>query len=250
MLLPYLHGEAARSERALVHAHLSACQDCQSELAALERAEALVSRGLHAQAALRKPPARAWLRLQSALQADPQPASFARPGGVLAQIGCTLRRAAPAFTAIAIVAVGLQAFIKTPQVIGIPESTPGAMLATEPAGPVRIYAPAFQAERASDALSGRVESPDLLDTADLADRNMRMRATQKLVAPRTTRRSYLLPPVSGELIEDSTPIRPCADCGQADDSPDVPIRALGNPQTAAFTAGSRPFVCVACAIQR
>ena len=73
LLLPYLHGEAARSERALVHAHLGTCRNCQYELEMLQQAEALLSRSLNAHAATCAPPAQAWMRLHSALQPDPQP---------------------------------------------------------------------------------------------------------------------------------------------------------------------------------
>ncbi len=250
LLLPYLHGEAARSERALVHEHLGACQDCQNELAALQQAEALLSRSLHAHAEASTPPAQAWLRLQSALQPVTQPAILAPRGGVLAQLGGVLRRTAPALTAIAIVAAGLQTFIKTPQVIGIPETTPGARVVTEAAAPSAVSAQPIQIERANDALEVRADASDALDLADQTDRNKRARVTQKLVAPRTARRSYLLPPISGELIEDGMPIRPCGVCGQGDAAPSLPVSWPDAVQSVPFAFAPQTFDCVACAAQR
>lgn len=249
LLLPYLHGEAARSERALVHAHLSACQDCQNELAALQQAEAALTRSLHAHAADSAAPAHSWMRLQSALQPAPQRAISASRGRVLAQLGVTLRRAAPAFAAIAIVAVGMQTFIKTPQVIGIPESTPRALVVTEAATDVRLSVPPSQIERANDALVVRAYASDAFDLTDLTDRNMPARVSQPVVASRTERRSYLLPPISGELIEDRMPVRPCGDCGLGEVAPSLRTDPPSALQAAPGTFTSRTFDCVACAPQ-
>ncbi len=256
LLLPYLHGEAARSERTLVHAHLGLCRDCQNELESLQQAEALLSRGLSTYAAVSAAPAKAWVRLQSALhpgaqpQPQPQPSMLPGRGGLLALLGSALRQAAPALSVIAIVAVGLQAFLQLPQVIGIPEPTPGAMILTESAAPLPEHAPPIEQERADAALVMRADSPVQFDLADLAERNTRVRAPQKFVAPRMARRSYLLPPISGELIEDGVPIRPCGVCGQADGVPELPINPSGTAKPELFVFGPRPLDCAACAMQR
>jgi anti-sigma factor RsiW len=67
LLALYLHGELARSERALLAMHLTQCRACQRELDAIANAESVISSSLKAHANSVAPSKQAWLRLQTAI---------------------------------------------------------------------------------------------------------------------------------------------------------------------------------------
>jgi anti-sigma factor RsiW len=78
LLAHYLHGELARSERALLAMHLTQCRACQHELDAIANAESVISCALKSYATSVAPSEQAWLRLQTAITDKSPRRSFSK----------------------------------------------------------------------------------------------------------------------------------------------------------------------------
>ncbi|MCD4753430.1 MAG: zf-HC2 domain-containing protein [Anaerolineaceae bacterium] len=72
-LTAYLDGEVAFSERTLIQAHLTKCNLCQEELAALSKTQNRISQTLHVRAAQAVPSPQAWNHLQVRLAREARP---------------------------------------------------------------------------------------------------------------------------------------------------------------------------------
>jgi len=123
-LVAYLDGEVAPSEQVLIQAHLTGCDACQRELAALSATQRRVSRSLQIRAAQTAPSPQAWSRLQARLAGEARPSppwlptwlQRLAPGvGRITQIfteGITMKRGfALAALAALVIAVSTVAFV-------------------------------------------------------------------------------------------------------------------------------------------
>lgn len=75
LIIAYIDGEVASSERTLIQAHLARCEPCRRELAALSAIQSRISWSLKDKAAQASPSPQAWSRLQVRLAEQEHPAA-------------------------------------------------------------------------------------------------------------------------------------------------------------------------------
>lgn len=74
-LCAYLDGEVTSSERTLIDAHLSGCQECRREWAALSSRRGTLAGSLKSMGAQADPSPQAWIHLREAIAREPRPAT-------------------------------------------------------------------------------------------------------------------------------------------------------------------------------
>jgi Putative zinc-finger len=197
LLLPYLHGELARSERALVRAHLDECAACRAALAEIEHREVDLRRALSRRADQAHAPARAWLRLAASVQAERRPHKlrwFESLGGLAAGV----TRLAASAMAIGMVAVAGVRLMPQPVAVA---PTP---LVVESPGTNSVD---VMAEMQPD-------EPD-------APLPVRDTGTLPIYVP-VQRFSLSVTPMSGEIVDEAVAVKPCGACARP-----LPIRNSG-----------------------
>lgn len=189
LLLPYLHGEAARSERALVRAHLDECAACRAELAEAENREADLRRALSCRADQARVPARAWSQLETRLQAERRPQKR-RWFEALSGLTAGVTRLAASAMAILLMAVGGLQLVPRPAAIA-----PTPYIAESPSPEVISQPPLAQPMQRVAPLP----APELRAAADDAP-------VQRVTIPVT--------PMSGELADEAIAVKPCGACAR------------------------------------
>ncbi len=81
-LLSYIHGEVTPSEKRLIAAHLSVCQECTAKLESMESLESQIRRHIQQRAERVAAPASGWQALQARLEKEP----VSRSNGLLAEL--------------------------------------------------------------------------------------------------------------------------------------------------------------------
>jgi hypothetical protein len=175
LLVAYLHGELARSERALLAMHLTQCHDCQRELDAIADTESRIADSLKSVASSVAPSKDAWSRLQNAI-ADKQPnRSLIQTS--LNTLGLRFSNLAifvlPLFALIVASSMIVVSVINQPRVMSEVVIVTQALPAIKPLFIQRLTPP-----------------PD----------------------PDVNLLSSFLAPMSGEIVDDISPIQPCAAC--------------------------------------
>lgn len=222
LLVSYLHGELARSERALVRAHLDECAACRAALAEIEYRESDLRRALNSRADQARVSARAWQRLEASVQAERHPPKrrwCESLGGLAA--GAT--RLAASVVAIGMVAVAGVRLMPQPMTAG---PTPFA-----------VESPSPNSAGVMTDLPPRKPILPLLaaDTRTVA------------VPAAAVRLSMPVTPMSGEIVDEAVAAKPCGACARPVPSSNIGALIPFPIRLQILEDGMTPdFSCVAC----